>query len=500
MKFIFLLPLFIIACTAPPVAERAEKLDIHVIQPDLSMYYSLSHITKTKSEEKKVKTWAYEIDKNHCQKNSLTCAYIKKTYKQKEPNIKINWQKIGKMDFKSYDQYFRAIKKTKPKEVSKHLEKVKNLNCNPQFNLAVARSMEERDEGDVLEVLNPILSCPINRKFEEQYLRAVLIFKLKGEEEKAKELIKKLVEAPEKEVARILFWASILLKENKYAQELIEKRPYTWQAVLAANNLNRSLWEEISKKKDFLIQRPDHEIVELYEKLLAYGYDEEAFEVFNENLEQEMFKESLGSVLYFLKLMKLHGRADYVSRLSSKILQIYPSLTGRQIVEITYEQKYMDLFQEHAPDMDPYLLLSLSKQESGFYEKATSHARAKGLMQLLPSTAKMISKKHARDLYNVDNNVFLGSTYFRGLVQKFNSVELSLAAYNAGPHRIDKWKETYKTEDLILFLELIPFKETRIYVSSILRNNYFYHNFYNAKNLKDKEIKSFLVEQLFSKN
>ena len=126
------------------------------------------------------------------------------------------------------------------------------------------------------------------------------------------------------------------------------------------------------------------------------------------------------------------------------------------------------------------LVLALIRQESAFYVKARSRAGAQGLMQLMPSTAKRISKrigmKYTRSKLGTDGqyNMKIGQSYLSQMLKGFDgSYILALAAYNAGPGRSRRWvkqnghpKDT--DVDAIDWVELIPFDETRNYVQRIL--------------------------------
>ena len=68
------------------------------------------------------------------------------------------------------------------------------------------------------------------------------------------------------------------------------------------------------------------------------------------------------------------------------------------------------------------------------------------------------------------------------LTERFGSVEKALAAYNAGPNRVVEWERRYPVSNMLLFMDLIPFRETRNYVSKILCNNYWYEKLYADKN------------------
>jgi soluble lytic murein transglycosylase len=127
------------------------------------------------------------------------------------------------------------------------------------------------------------------------------------------------------------------------------------------------------------------------------------------------------------------------------------------------------------------LIYSIMKQESAFNEKTRSHADAMGLMQMIPRLAKQISKKFdvsytkPEDLYNPEINIQLGSFELMEQVKK-QSGQLTFvaAAYNAGPNALAGWLKTRKRDDLVEFIEEIPYDETRTYVKIIARNKLFY--------------------------
>ena len=139
--------------------------------------------------------------------------------------------------------------------------------------------------------------------------------------------------------------------------------------------------------------------------------------------------------------------------------------------------------------------LAITRQESAFDIKAKSRAGARGLMQLMPRTARITAKKNnykykriyltSRPAYNVK----IGSFYFKEMLNKFNgSYVLALAAYNAGPSRVNRWLKTYgdprKNEiDPVTWMELIPISETRNYVQRVIEGIYMYRML--VKNEKD---------------
>ncbi|VAW77032.1 Soluble lytic murein transglycosylase precursor [hydrothermal vent metagenome] len=126
-------------------------------------------------------------------------------------------------------------------------------------------------------------------------------------------------------------------------------------------------------------------------------------------------------------------------------------------------------------DLDPALIYGVIRQESAFMEDARSAVGALGLMQLMPSTGKQTARAinlHYRGqagLIRSDNNIRLGSAYLNKLLTRYNgSPVLAAAAYNAGPHRVSRWLPTTGDMNASLWMERIPFKETRTYVRRVL--------------------------------
>ncbi|SEI84173.1 Soluble lytic murein transglycosylase [Allopseudospirillum japonicum] len=119
--------------------------------------------------------------------------------------------------------------------------------------------------------------------------------------------------------------------------------------------------------------------------------------------------------------------------------------------------------------------LSITRQESAFNAKARSHANAKGLMQLLPKTAEQTARQFnlpfntSVDLYQPEINIALGSAYLAKMRADFNGNRIyATAAYNAGPHRVRAWLQERGHLPLDIWIEVIPFRETRHYVQNVL--------------------------------
>ncbi len=128
-----------------------------------------------------------------------------------------------------------------------------------------------------------------------------------------------------------------------------------------------------------------------------------------------------------------------------------------------------------ATNIDTTLIYAVARQESAFLETAKSPVGARGLMQLMPNTARSVAKKQGlpfsvSELYNPEYNLTLGSNYLNELLERFDGNRiLAAAAYNAGPHRVDRWiKNNPQVLPFDVWIETIPFAETRGYVQNIL--------------------------------
>jgi soluble lytic murein transglycosylase len=145
---------------------------------------------------------------------------------------------------------------------------------------------------------------------------------------------------------------------------------------------------------------------------------------------------------------------------------------------ILFPEAWWDTIQAESAKnhLDPYLVVSLIRQESEFDPSTISYANAYGLMQLLPSVGKTMAREegiaHFQTFQLLDPamNIRLGTRYLRQMLDKFGVEEYALAAYNAGDNRVKEWQAAGPYSGIDEFVESIPFTQTREYVEAILRN------------------------------
>lgn len=156
----------------------------------------------------------------------------------------------------------------------------------------------------------------------------------------------------------------------------------------------------------------------------------------------------------------LQSTLSNISQKAPSVSNMYPSITINDLsttkpVKID-DQKLKSIIEKAAEtyNLPVQLIEEVIRHESNFQINAKSSAGASGLMQLMPETAKSLGVKN---IFDPVENVMAGSKYLRQMLDKYNgNIELALAAYNAGPGNVDKYKG------------IPPFEETKKYVKSII--------------------------------
>ena len=154
------------------------------------------------------------------------------------------------------------------------------------------------------------------------------------------------------------------------------------------------------------------------------------------------------------------------------------STTSRDDMDLRFPLLFQQQVLAHSEheSIDPAWTYGVIRRESAFVKDARSPVGAVGLMQLMPATAKWVSRRHSKVKYrgtsqltHADTNLALGTRYLRMMLKRFGGqTVLATAAYNAGGHRIDRWLPSGNELDAQRWIENIPFKETREYVTSVL--------------------------------
>jgi soluble lytic murein transglycosylase len=160
---------------------------------------------------------------------------------------------------------------------------------------------------------------------------------------------------------------------------------------------------------------------------------------------------------------------------------------NRRLLRILYPFPYRTLITEEARgrDFDPFIAAALIRQESMFNPRARSPVGALGLMQVMPNTGTAVARGLGIGGFRTDRltepelNLRIGTKYLADQIRSHNGRLVdAIAAYNAGPHRVTRWKQFPEYRDPEIFIERIPFEETRNYVKIVQANAHIYRELY----------------------
>lgn len=379
-------------------------------------------------------------------------------------------------------------------------EALKTRTCPRSFSLVLAHSAEEKlpDEGvwPLIDQLNAHgLECldlaDANAEFILQ--RVALLRIARGEPAPAAALLEKAMEAKKKrEEYRTLYWlARAYTSLNKatearaVADRLAQQFPLSWYTIASEAQRGRDPLQFFAANPNYpdLYDSGDPALdrrtawLHLLMSLPDAGF---AVRKYGEFTVKSAGADTNPAVLQYLARLFSHTGFH---RLQIVVLNqmgtARPNFLSVESLRLLYPRPFFEEL-EAKSGVDTALLLGLARQESGFDPNARSRANAQGLLQVLPTTAYAIKKSRKKELYDYEHNIEVGAKYLLSLIERFDgSAERAFAAYNAGPTTVRRWEKRYGfVSDAQLFNDLIPFRETRDYVPSILRNAYWYHRLF----------------------
>jgi soluble lytic murein transglycosylase len=177
---------------------------------------------------------------------------------------------------------------------------------------------------------------------------------------------------------------------------------------------------------------------------------------------------------------------------------------GSPYGNMVFPMGYGPLIAAHAQadQVDPYLVAALIREESWFNPRAVSPVGAMGLMQVMPETARVLKKGLRRSpdempfpgddpsvaLFDPERNIALGVRFLADMLTRFHGeIPLAVAAYNAGPGAVERWRGERPSDPMVVFIESIPYAETRRYVKRVLRNYAEYRRRYVLTGVSEKK-------------
>lgn len=414
----------------------------------------------------------------------------RRTLVPKFKNSKIvNWLDLR---FSSVLSSLRGLSRLKPQEIEiLKQQALTEKNCPNNIAVSLAAFLEDglptKSSYEALaELYRKGGSCPTEDPSDSETLmtRAGLLFFAGKHLEKAEDCFKISTSDKKAFRSRALYWLSRIYDEkgNRSAsrqvlEELRAYYPFSFHNLMALTSKGEDPGSVLERAEPNTLSRSQqapqlNRLIEQVELLNQFGLHYSADKVLtwvvgdSQSAEPEF-------MIYLSDLRESHGNQLGRLTILSNMLYSHPEMTSKAVMERYFPKVYFPVFEKHSKGLDPYLLMALARRESAFNTRAVSRARAKGLMQIAPHTQRQLSS--LKNMFDPDANISVGSRYLSDLLKRTNGqIHLALASYNAGPNRVDLWSARYPMSDPILFVDLIPYKETREYVASVLRNYYWY--------------------------
>lgn len=331
------------------------------------------------------------------------------------------------------------------------------------------------DVGDTLRAVETFLR--INNK-DTKFRAAMQLVRL-GKLNEAEQILR-ISDEPE-----FVYWrAKIKEQSGKPAESLmtylIQTHPLSYytlvqnKGVVAFDTMAMSTW--ISQFGDSTITFSRTDSVHLSNAVRYFSLNETEYALAELALIED---KSIADLLFLSRLCGRYG-ANKQSILYSLQIRKFAERSGvqtipRTLFRLIYPTRYM--FRIIDQNMDVSLCLAMIWQESLFDPDVQSHADARGLMQIIPSTGEKIAQDLGvtyYSLYDPSTSIQFGTYYWYNLYRDFKSVPLALAGYNAGPIRVKQWITKRGHHEMDEFIDLIPYDETRDYVKQVLSRQVIY--------------------------
>lgn len=292
--------------------------------------------------------------------------------------------------------------------------------------------------------------------------------------------------ASQKENSKWLYWQARVFENNnasQHANELYKKlaNTRTYYGFLAAQKLG------MTYQFNALVVPDNLKSLDAYKPSLSY-IGELFFQKHDTLLKREWVALLQGKSVDLQRQFGLYAKQNGWSHLS-----VVASIRSKSwnALNIRFPEVKPDIFNYTADKykIAPSYIYAITRQESSFDENALSPAGAKGYMQLMPKTAKETARKigftdykGTAQLSEGKINLQLGGAYLNMMLERYQGNRvLATAAYNAGPHRVDRWLVNAQKNSLSMdsWVESIPYNETRRYVKNVLAYNVIYQHILN---------------------
>ena len=317
------------------------------------------------------------------------------------------------------------------------------------------------------------------------------------------------------DLAKVLYWQARIMEKQKkdpseYYEKLNRKFPFSYYTLSAPTGYEKPLFEQKTlphpegyKLREIVGERMKETLTEKKYKpnldergewnlnaamnwnLLGYS---ERGELLVDKIARTL-NDSVGDNIWLSYQYYLLDDYNAVMRQFWKLWGEYPTSSNeRELVKILmFPLSNWETILEQAKeyDIDPFLVLAIIRQESSFNPASISPANARGLMQIMPSTGKKLSRAlnvenfSTERLHEPEMNIRLGTYYLSHLLEaNGGDIVPAVASYNAGKNTVNTWFKRFPYNNVEEFIEKIPYPETRGYVKKVLRNYGVYRSMY----------------------
>jgi soluble lytic murein transglycosylase len=267
-------------------------------------------------------------------------------------------------------------------------------------------------------------------------------------------------------LARALEAKGETAKAKALYQTIAQNRHY--YGFLASMRLNITPnFENEKPVKDLAVLRPYQPFTDNIKALYYTKQSLQASRLLNDFI-SELPKEEKSALIYWIATgLQWYGKSVYLSsteELNNQLILRFPIIHYETVKQ--YAKNYR---------VPAELIYAIIRQESGFREDVVSPAGARGLMQVMPTTASVVAKRekiaynNKDQLFSSQKNINIGVAYLKQLTSRYNQHPVLIAAaYNAGPTQVNYWLKNHPPKDMDIWIDTLPWHETRNYLKNII--------------------------------
>ena len=428
------------------------------------------------------------------------------SYKNKSITKKKDWDALKSM---SYESIMDRLKIDNIREGIRYQKWLEEDKLNIPLSAALIRQWEDHlpleESWKHIQRNYDQISKELDNKFtfsETIHARMGFLFLEHHQVKKAKDSFElSLRSSTTTERSRVLFWLGYITETPSYWDNLQREYPFSPHSIFSLSMQNKNITDMIQPDPDPMVSMLSEDklsnLVSLLLSLLISQKKEKSIHEVCSQISHLVIppdpSQALFQALIYRQAQCYGGAIRLIHNTRTKTVPMHP-----KVLEILYPIKYEELIEKYSSPLDPLLVTALMRQESSFNPWARSGAKAFGLMQVQEDTARRLGYTGKKSLWNVDENVRLGTNFLKRLFKTYpNDCAKALGSYNAGSNRIKEWSRRYPNSHHLLFADIMPYSETKNYPSSILRHALWYTYLENkGKDERDKLMTCLIPEDL----